>query len=268
MSRGRFNTCGYKERHHIVPRCLGGKDNKENLIDLYPKEHFIAHKLLAEENQDNDKLWHAWWLMANVKNEQQDRVVASPEEYEILRCKFVDMMSGENNPMFGKFGENNPMFGKHIDTQTKKYLHDINYEGNSAKAKKVIQVETSTVYDSISQASRITNTKANNISACCRGKKKTANGYHWIYASDDLQTKIEQIKTEVQWKSPVYCIELDKKFDSITQASQETGCSRVLITRSCKSNGKNMCRSSITKQELHWNYINPVQKGGKYNENM
>jgi len=30
----------YYEKHHIVPRALGGKDNKENLISLTPKEHF------------------------------------------------------------------------------------------------------------------------------------------------------------------------------------------------------------------------------------
>lgn len=49
--RGRF-SCGeeYHERHHILPKRKGGTDNKENLIDLFAKEHFIAHKLLAEEN--------------------------------------------------------------------------------------------------------------------------------------------------------------------------------------------------------------------------
>ena len=47
-TRGRFN-CGdeYHERHHIIPRCLGGGNEEENLIDLFAKEHFIAHKLLA-----------------------------------------------------------------------------------------------------------------------------------------------------------------------------------------------------------------------------
>ena len=45
-TRGRFN-CGaeYYERHHIQPRCLNGSDEEDNLIDLYAREHFIAHKL-------------------------------------------------------------------------------------------------------------------------------------------------------------------------------------------------------------------------------
>jgi len=38
----------YKEKHHILPRCLGGKDNKENLVELTAKEHFIVHMLLCK----------------------------------------------------------------------------------------------------------------------------------------------------------------------------------------------------------------------------
>ena len=39
---------GYKEIHHILPRCLGGKDIKENLVELTAKEHFIIHMLLCK----------------------------------------------------------------------------------------------------------------------------------------------------------------------------------------------------------------------------
>jgi len=34
------------ERHHILPRSLGGQDTLENLIYLIPREHFIAHLIL------------------------------------------------------------------------------------------------------------------------------------------------------------------------------------------------------------------------------
>ena len=36
-NRGRFNIPNgeYKERHHIIPKCLGGNNTKDNLIDLY-----------------------------------------------------------------------------------------------------------------------------------------------------------------------------------------------------------------------------------------
>ena len=41
---------GYTERHHIIPRSLGGSDNSSNLVDLTAREHFIAHLLLAKFN--------------------------------------------------------------------------------------------------------------------------------------------------------------------------------------------------------------------------
>lgn len=42
-TRGRF-ACGdeYHERHHIVPKCIGGGNEELNLIDLYAREHFIC----------------------------------------------------------------------------------------------------------------------------------------------------------------------------------------------------------------------------------
>lgn len=39
---------GYSERHHIVPRSLGGSDASENLVNLTAREHFVAHALLVK----------------------------------------------------------------------------------------------------------------------------------------------------------------------------------------------------------------------------
>ena len=38
---------GYCEVHHIVPRSLGGSNDKENLISLTARQHYIAHWILA-----------------------------------------------------------------------------------------------------------------------------------------------------------------------------------------------------------------------------
>ena len=45
---------GYYEAHHILPKCLGGDDSKENLVLLTAKEHFICH-LLLEKMYPNEK---------------------------------------------------------------------------------------------------------------------------------------------------------------------------------------------------------------------
>jgi hypothetical protein len=39
---------GYVEKHHILPKSLGGEDNKENLVALTAREHFICHWLLVK----------------------------------------------------------------------------------------------------------------------------------------------------------------------------------------------------------------------------
>lgn len=39
---------GHADRHHIVPRSLGGSDEKVNIVDLTFQEHFVAHWLLTK----------------------------------------------------------------------------------------------------------------------------------------------------------------------------------------------------------------------------
>lgn len=38
----------YFERHHIVPKCIGGTNEPDNMIRLTPEDHFFAHLLLAK----------------------------------------------------------------------------------------------------------------------------------------------------------------------------------------------------------------------------
>jgi hypothetical protein len=38
----------YFEVHHILPRCLGGTNNDENLVKLTAEEHYLAHQLLVK----------------------------------------------------------------------------------------------------------------------------------------------------------------------------------------------------------------------------
>jgi hypothetical protein len=92
----------YKEKHHIVPKCLGGTDDISNLVDLTAREHFIIHLLLCKIYPKNRKLSNAVWMMANVKREYQDRYIPSSRLYEIARLEYSKNSSGEGNPMFGK----------------------------------------------------------------------------------------------------------------------------------------------------------------------
>ncbi len=55
---------GYSEKHHIVPKALGGGNEKANLIRLTPEDHFFAHLLLAKVH--GGAMWAAVLAMANL----------------------------------------------------------------------------------------------------------------------------------------------------------------------------------------------------------
>jgi hypothetical protein len=54
-------TEGYTERHHIIPQSLGGNNDKDNLVDLTAREHFVCHWLLIKmtEGKDRSKMLYA-----------------------------------------------------------------------------------------------------------------------------------------------------------------------------------------------------------------
>jgi len=63
----------YTERHHIVPRSLGGPDDKQNLVDLTAREHFICHWLLTKmyTGEARSKMIYALNGMKRTNKEQQ-----------------------------------------------------------------------------------------------------------------------------------------------------------------------------------------------------
>lgn len=80
----------YFESHHIVPKSLNGTNDKENLVLLTAREHFIAHKLLCEIYPDNNKLKYALWAMINLNNSKQSRVYSiSSREYLNARTNYI-----------------------------------------------------------------------------------------------------------------------------------------------------------------------------------
>lgn len=64
---------GYKERHHIVPKSLGGSNLKENTVHLTVREHFVCHRLLPKMTSglDRQRMYHA--LVCFLKPLQKSR---------------------------------------------------------------------------------------------------------------------------------------------------------------------------------------------------
>jgi 5-methylcytosine-specific restriction endonuclease McrA len=94
----------YKERHHIIPRSLGGSNLKENLVDLTAREHFVCHWLLTKMvvSPYKEKMIYAAWTMANLENHNQQRHKITGRIYELLRQQYSRIKSihtKTNNPM-------------------------------------------------------------------------------------------------------------------------------------------------------------------------
>lgn len=77
----------YTERHHILPRCMGGKDLKDNLIVLPWMLHVIAHFLLAKklDSLDDQLAIKNYYAVKMILG--QDKVVNRSENFEeLLAC--------------------------------------------------------------------------------------------------------------------------------------------------------------------------------------
>lgn len=72
LSRGRSksNLDYYVERHHIIPKCMGGTDDKTNLVLLTAREHFVAHQLLLKMHPSHQGLAFAVYKFTHGTQEQ------------------------------------------------------------------------------------------------------------------------------------------------------------------------------------------------------
>jgi len=82
----------YSEKHHILPKCLGGNNNKENVVKLLPKEHYVAHLLLFRLHPNKQKLAFAFWMMCNGNRKKNRKYVVSGKIYEEIRTKFIECL--------------------------------------------------------------------------------------------------------------------------------------------------------------------------------
>jgi hypothetical protein len=87
-----ISVLGYAERHHILPKSLGGDNSKNNLIFLSGREHFICHWLLYKMTigANKSKMANAWFRMCQT-NKFQTRYFS--RNYVLARKAF-----SENNP--------------------------------------------------------------------------------------------------------------------------------------------------------------------------
>lgn len=72
----------YNEIHHIVPKCMGGNDDDNNLVSLTAKEHYMAHVLLCKIHPNNAPLLYAWNMMSNMNSNKCKHNIRSYQAYK------------------------------------------------------------------------------------------------------------------------------------------------------------------------------------------
>ena len=130
------------------------------------------------------------------------------EHSEETKRKLSELHKGKNNPMYGRTGALAPMYGKH-HTEESKELNRLAHIGfrhtkeakrrmsekrrneNSTNKKPVYCVELDRVFWGAKQAWLELGVNRSCICEACKGKRKTAGGYHWKYYDEYTKERKE-----------------------------------------------------------------------------
>lgn len=155
----------FTHKHHIIPKFMGGTNESDNLIKLSVEDHFLAHKLLAENCEDGYKAGASASL--NVLYKYWSK--AFDGGYEEVKSIVSIGLTGERNGMYGKshkpelieqyrqymLSDKNPMSNP-ISVE-KVRLSKIGVKrpdmtgGNNKAAKRCIDLETGIIYGCIKE---------------------------------------------------------------------------------------------------------------------
>lgn len=197
----------YTEKHHIVPKCLGGGNEKSNLTVLTAREHFICHLILARKlYPKNPKLWNALHCMMYVVRDNITRYVPSGRVFEEINFEKSNI-SKIWRQQYPQIGEQNPMFGKTHSEETKNKLSIIQKNSWTAERKEclskrlkgkkrsmaclnkpVVQLDLEdnviNRWNSLKEIKEILNFDSGQISLVCRGLKRMYKRYKWKFKKD------------------------------------------------------------------------------------
>lgn len=153
--------------------------NDVPLIDGYDKEKFLNRELVLDKD-----------IKSGGTNKQyiiEECSLTTQEENtkEAVRTR-------DNSYLQALQGENHPMYGKHHTEETKQKMSETKkgkFGSEHNRSKKVAQYDKQTlklikIWDSMHNVERELGINNGNISACCKGKRKSAGGYVWKYVEE------------------------------------------------------------------------------------
>ena len=112
-AKNRTELSEYYEKHHILPKSLGGSNDETNLVKLTAREHFICHWLLVKMYEkgsvERKKMLFAFWRMKSNPDDNGKRYINS-RAYETFRMEFAQAVGDLTRS--SQLGELNSQYGK------------------------------------------------------------------------------------------------------------------------------------------------------------
>ena len=131
-SKSRIKGEVYYENHHIKPKSLGGSNDKDNLVLLLPREHFICHLLLTKMTLDSDrvKMIYALRRLAN------SNIVLNSRQCDVVRNLHISVLKDTPKSEEHKKKISDSNKGKKLTEEHKNKLRKPKTEDHKNKLKK------------------------------------------------------------------------------------------------------------------------------------
>lgn len=129
----------YVEKHHIIPKSLGGSNSIKNLVKLTPKEHYICHKLLPRMliGEPRKKMIYALYCITHVQNKRQVlRYIPSAKIYNQIKEEWKKSIEGRTAHNKGKPMSKEQKEKLRIANIGKTYIRNDKYREKMSSAKK------------------------------------------------------------------------------------------------------------------------------------
>ncbi len=222
MAKSRDSLEGYYERHHIVPKSMGGSDDPDNLVFLTAREHFIAHWLLYKIH-GNRSMAHAWHAMSAISLGGR-RYTSKSFQYAkeaYIRSRSVKSPDEDlSNPM----GSGNTLGRKVIAT-----CSDEGFE---------------IIFSNARWAATCVKGDQSSITKCCAKTSRMHKGYFWRYADGNSQASYKKTRISRTDSDGLIVV-----FNNLTEAADLTdGASKGHISSCCT--GKRATHAGYT-----WNHV-------------
>ena len=166
----------YLESHHILPKSFraGGEKDKDNLVLLTAREHYLVHKLLTKfinHVQFKKKMIYAFWYLSNRKIAH----VPTSRSYEIAKQQLINNIKARHDSTLTRSkkarpGKLNGMYGKTHTYEVKAKLAQLRRDELTGKSYEDLYGEE--------KANRLKQDKSDKLKLYCQlnpGVRKGAN---------------------------------------------------------------------------------------------